>query len=319
MYDIIIVGGGVAAFSAALYAGRQGYKTLILTKDIGGQANYTDLIENYPGITKIGGFDLVQKIKVQAENYEVETIQAEVSKIKSANDEFVVTAYGKQYKSSAVILASGKTPQDLGVLGEEELKGKGVSYCALCDMPLYKKKIVTVVGVGNLNLEAALLGAKFAKKVYILSKTDKLSGHPALLKAVKNHKKIELISYTKVLEIIGLDKVEAIRLQDLNTKKETTLTIDGVFIELGYIVKSDYLTGLLQLNREGQIIITPDQSTSTPGIFACGDATDRVHNQAVISAGDGAAAALSAHEYLLKQQGEQSAGSDWTEVKNIKR
>lgn len=308
----------MSAFAAALFAGRRGLTTLVIAKDIGGQANFTDLIENYPGVKSIGGYELVSKIRKQAEEYEVEVLSAEVGSLKSANKAFVLTAYGKQYKTQTVVLAFGKTPRDLSVPGEEEFKGRGVSYCANCDAPLFKNKAVTVAGVGDLNLEACLLSARFAKKVYVLSKTDKLTGHPALLKAVKTKQNIELIPFVQILEIQGREKLEALRLQDLKTGKEKELKTDGLFVELGYVVKSQFLTGLLQLDKEGQIVVNQDQSTSVAGIFAAGDCTNRPYKQAVISAGEGAAAGMAAYDWLMRKQGGRGLTSDWTEIKRVK-
>lgn len=170
MYDILIVGGGMAAYSAALFAGRRGLKVLVLAKDIGGQANSTDVIENYPGVSTTGGYELVASIRKQAEGWGVQTEIAEAQKLKPVfeGQGFVIQAFGKQYKGKAVILAFGKSPMDLNVPGETELKGKGISYCATCDAPLYKGKTVVVAGYGDFGLEAALLAAKYAKKVYTL-------------------------------------------------------------------------------------------------------------------------------------------------------
>jgi thioredoxin reductase (NADPH) len=183
MYDLIIVGAGIAGWSAALFAARRGLRVLVVGKDVGGQANYTDTIENYPGVVQTGGFELVSTVRSQAENFGATFLEAEVSNIKPAADSsFVITAYGKQYKSQTLILSYGKTPQDLAVTGENEFKGKGVSYCATCDAPLYKGKDVAVVGVGDLAADAALLCSKFARKVYVLTKRTSLRHNPPYIK-----------------------------------------------------------------------------------------------------------------------------------------
>ena len=318
MHDVIIVGGGVAAFSAALFVSRRGHKTLVIGKDIGGQANYTDVIENYPGLPESGGYQLVSVIRQQAESFGAEYLSAEASKIKAADGGFVVTAYHKQYKSQALILAFGKTPRDLAVPGEEEFKGRGISYCATCDAPLFKRKIVTVAGIGDISLEAALLAAKYANKVYLLAKSDKLIGHPALLKAVRSNRKIELMPFVQILAAAGQQTLERLRLKDLKSGQEFELPTDGLFVELGYVVQSHFLTDLVELNQEGAIVVQSDQSTSVPGIYACGDVTDRPFKQAVISAGEAAAAGLAVSDYLLKQQGGSGANHDWTELKKVK-
>ena len=205
LYDLIIIGGGVAAFTASLFSARRGLKVLVIGKDIAGQANFSDTIENYPGFEEIGGYDLVTKIRKQAENYGVEFLQAEVSKVKTLSDgEFVVTAFEQQYKAKSLILAFGKTPMDLGVPGEKELKGKGISYCATCDAPLYKNKIVVVAGIGDIAADAGILAAKFAKKVYVLSKNDKFVAHPALTKALFKKSNVELVPFAK--DLLDLDE-----------------------------------------------------------------------------------------------------------------
>ncbi len=319
MYDLIIVGGGVAAFTSALFAARRGLKILVIGKDIGGQANYTDLIENFPGIEATGGYELVSSIKSQAEYWGIEVLQAEVSRIKQASDSFVVQAYQKQYKASAIILAFGKTPRDLGVTGEEELKGKGISYCASCDMPLYKKKIVTVAGVGDINLDAIILASKFAKKAYALSKTDKLSGHPALIKAVSKKKNVEMVPFVQILSIKGKDHVEELRLKNIKTDQQWTLKTDGLFVELGYIVHSGFVRDLVATDEQGQIMVNDDQSTSVPGIFAAGDVTNGPYKQAVISAGEAANAALAAYDWLQQKHGARGLTSDWTQIKKVNK
>lgn len=318
MYDLIIIGGGVAAFSAALFAGRRGLKILVLAKDIGGQANHTDLIENYPGISEVGGLELISKIKQQAEKFGIEVVMTEASKVKPISEGLVVTAGDKQYKSQALILAYGKTPRDLGVPGEEELKGHGVSYCVTCDAPLYKNKVVAVVGVGDLNLDAALLVSRYAKKVYLLSKTDKLIGHPGLLKAVGRKSNIEIIRFVMIDSLEGQGRLSKMRLSDLKSGKKTSLAIDGLFVELGYVVDSKLVKGLLKLDELEQVVVNSSHETSVPGIFAAGDATSRPYKQAVISAGEGASAALAAYDYLMHKQGGRGLSSDWTQIKRVK-
>lgn len=318
MHDIIIVGGGMAAYSAALFAGRRGLKVLVLAKDVGGQANSTDVIENYPGVISTGGFELVSKIKSQAEGWGVVTEIAEVQKLKAVPDGFVLQGFGKQYKTRAVILAFGKTPMDLNVPGEADFKGKGVSYCATCDAPLYKGKTVIVAGYGDFGLEAALLCAKYAKKVYTLSKTDKLIGHPGLVKKVLKHKKIELVPNIQIQEICGKDYLDHIKCHDLKSGQQVKMVAQGLFVEIGYVVNSGWLQDVVELDEQGQVVIGPDQSTSLEGVFAGGDATNRPYKQAVISAGEGAAAALAAHDWLMRQRGSTGLSSDWTEIRKVK-
>jgi thioredoxin reductase (NADPH) len=326
MYDLIIVGGGVAAFSAALFAGRRGLKILVIGKDVGGQANFTDTIENYPGIHEIGGYELVSSIRAQAEKWGTEYLEAEVSKISAKGGPasggketfFILEAYGNQYKSRSVILAFGKSPRDLSVPGEQELKGKGVSYCATCDAPLYKDKIVAVAGIGDVSLDAILLCAKFARKVYALSKTDRLQGHPGLLKAISKKSNVEIVPFIQIDEIAGQNRIEKLKLHDLNTGLQKDLPVEALFVELGYVVNAEFVRDLVQLDDQSQIVVAPDQSTSVPGIFAAGDATNRHYKQATISAGEGATAALACYDWLAKQEGNSGLTSDWTQIKRVK-
>ncbi len=318
MYDLIIIGGGVSAFTAALFASRRGMKTLVIGKDIAGQANFTDSIENFPGIEEVGGFELVSSIKSQAEKFSIEFVEAEVSKIKPANDEFVVTAYENQYKSQSIILAFGKTPRDLAVPGENELKGKGVSYCANCDAPLYKDKVVAIAGIGDVAADAGLLCSKYAKHVWMLSKTDRIVAHPALTKALFKKKNVELLPFIQIQQLIGENYLEKMQLLDLKSGQQKELVIDGLLVELGYVVDSHFLQNIVKLDEQEQIIVGIDQSTSVPGIFACGDATNRLYKQAVISAGDGASAALACYDWLMRKKGGVGLTSDWNKIKRLK-
>jgi thioredoxin reductase (NADPH) len=230
----------------------------------------------------------------------------------------VVTAYDKQYKASGIILAYGKSPMDLNVPGELELKGKGVSYCANCDAPLYKNKTVAVAGIGDVAADAGLLLSKYAKKVYILSKSDKFVGHPALTKALFKKANVELVPFIQIQQILGENFIKGIQLMDLKSGKQRDLDLDGLFVELGYVVDSNFLQNIVELDEQQQIVVNPDQSTSCPGIFAAGDATNNLYKQAVISAGEGAAAALGCYDWLMKQKGGMGLTSDWTKIKKLK-
>ncbi len=323
MFDLIIVGGGVAAFTSALFAGRRGMKVLVIAKDIGGQANSSDVIENFPGILTTGGYDLVAKIRKQAENWGVKVEIDEAKNLKKIPGGFVLQTFTKQHKSKTVILAFGKSPMDLNVTGEAEFKGRGVSYCATCDAPLMKGRTVAVAGYGDFGLEAALLCAKYAKKVYTLSKTDKLIGHPVLAKKVLKHKKIELVPFVEILELASkdsnvMDRLDHLRCMNLKDNKQFKIQIDSVFVEIGYVVNSKWLEGVIEMDAEGQIVVGPDQSTSLEGAFAAGDATNRPYKQAVISAGEAASAALAAHDYIMRERGSEGLSSDWTEIRKVK-
>ncbi len=319
MFDVIVVGGGIAAWTAALFTARRGLKVLVLAKDIGGQANYTDTIENFPTHEEIGGYALVSAVKTQAEKFGAKFELAQVSKIKTAEDgTFIITAYGKQYKSQSLILAYGKTPRDLGVPGESDLKGKGVSYCATCDAPLFKNKIVAVAGIGDIAADAGLLTAKYAKKVYILSKSDKFTAHPALNKALFKRSNVELLPNVAIQQVLGKEKITGLQLMDLKKSRHYDLPVDGLLVELGYVVDSNFVKNIVKLDEQEQIIVNQDQSTSASGIFAAGDAVSRPYKQAVISAGEGAAAALACYDWLMRARGSSGLTSDWTQIKRVK-
>jgi thioredoxin reductase (NADPH) len=310
MYDVIIIGAGAAGTTAAIYAARRALKTLVISKDIGGQAALTSHIENYPGVDLTGGIDLMMKFKTQAEKFGAEFVFDQVNEVKKDADKFVVKTGHKEYESTAVILAFGLTPRDLGATGEEKFKGQGVSYCATCDGPLYKNKITAVVGGGNSALDAALLLAKIASHVYLIHRGDAFRGEEILINQVKANDKIEIIFNSEVKEVKGDKIIDSIIIKDKeNTERE--IKVNGIFVEIGHEVKADLIRNLVKLNEKNEIVINENCETSEPGIFAAGDVTDMEYKQIVISAGEGAKAALSAYSYIQKKSGKGAAGIDW--------
>jgi thioredoxin reductase (NADPH) len=327
LYDILVVGGASAGLTAAMYASRQGLKTLVITKDIGGQALLTNAIENYPPFEHIGGFELMQKFEQQARNFGAEFAYEEVLSITERKEGggFVVKTSNdnKEYSGYTLILAFGKTPRDLNVKGEKELNGRGVSYCAVCDGPFFKNKKVAIVGVGDPALEAALYLKELASQLYIIHQTDKPVGSEEsidLLLQNKNdsNKKISFISNSIVKAINGNSKVEYLTLYNSKTKSESKLDVDGIFVEMGYVARTDIVKDLVKLNGSKEIIVDKYCSTSSKGIFAAGDVTDVPYKQAIISAGQGAIAALSAYNYLQRLKGKPAIRADWKSVVNKK-
>jgi len=321
-YDVVIVGGASAGLTAAMYASRQGLKTLVITKDIGGQALLTNAIENYPPFEHIGGFELMQKFEEQAKNFGAEFVYEEVLsvtedkeygfKIKTNNDD-------KEYSGYALILAFGKTPRDLDVKGEKELNGRGVSYCAVCDGPFFKNKKVAVVGVGDPALEAALYLKGLASQLYIIHRLDKPVGSEEsinLLQSKDNENKVSFISNSTVKSINGTSKLESLTLYNSKSKSESKLDVDGIFVEMGYVARTDIVKDLVKLNDNKEIIIDKYCATSNDGVFAAGDVTDVPYKQAIISAGQGAIAALSAYNYIQRRKGKPSIRTDWRSVRN---
>lgn len=316
--DIIIIGGASAGLSAALYTSRQGLKTLLITKDIGGQALLTNSIENYPAFEHIGGYELMSKLERQARVFGTEFMYEEVTSIveNSKNHHTkgftVKTSSNKQYLTLAIILAFGKTPRDLNVPGEQGLKGKGVSYCAVCDGPLFKQKRPTVIGIGDPALDSALFLKGMTSKVYLIQESHMSVGSDDTIRLLQNEKNVSFIFNSVVKRVNGTSKVDSITIANTkNMSEESQLVIDGVFVEMGYTAKTDFVKNLVQLNSNNEIIVDKYCATSKQGIFAAGDVTDVPYKQAVISAGQGSIAALSAYNYLQRLKGRQTIKADW--------
>jgi thioredoxin reductase (NADPH) len=322
LYDVLVVGGASAGLTAAMYASRQSLKTLVITKDIGGQALLTNAIENYPPFEHIGGFELMQKFEQQARNFGAEFAYEEVLSITHhEGGGFIIKTSNndKEYTGYALILAFGKTPRNLNVKGEKELNGRGVSYCAVCDGPFFKNKKVAIVGAGDPALEAALYLKELASQLYIIHSTDKPVGSEEsidLLQNKDNNHKISFISNSIVKSINGNSKVESLTLYNSKTKSESKLDVDGIFVEMGYVARTDIVKDLVKLNDNKEIIVDKYCGTSAKGIFAAGDVTDVPYKQAIISAGQGAIAALSAYNYIQRLKGKPAIKADWKSLAN---
>lgn len=315
-YNVIIVGAGAAGLTAALYASRRAMKTLVISQDIGGQAATTEEVENYPGVSMIGGPELMYKFKDQAEKFGAEFIMAEVRSITKDTDanggrQFIVKTNTDNFITDTVVLAYGLTHRHLGVPGEEKFGGKGVSYCATCDAPLYKGKVVAVVGGGNSAVDAALLLAKLCPKVYLIHRQADFRAEAVLVEQLKQPQ-IELVLNSQVKEIKGTTRVSELVVEKIgDNNKVKSLLVDGVFVEIGYVVNSKLIDGLVELDSRQQIKISPDAETSQAGVFAAGDITTISYKQIIISAGWGATAALKAYEYLQKTKGFRGVNIDW--------
>jgi thioredoxin reductase (NADPH) len=307
-YDVVVVGGGPAGLTAAIYAARRALKTLIVSMDIGGQMALTNSIENYPGYEEIDGPTLGQKMLTQAEKSGATLVTAEITRVEKKDDGFVLyTGDNQKFETRTVIMAFGLTPRELEVPGEKELAGRGVAYCATCDGPLYKGKTVAVVGGGNSAMDAAEYLSKIVAKVYLLVRQSQLKGEDVLIQRVSHDPKVELIFDALSKEIKGSSKVESLVYESKNETKE--IKVDGVFVEIGHIAKTDWVKDLLDLTELHEIKINVDCETNVPGIFAAGDISQIAYKQVVISAGEGAKAALQAYKYLQKGQ---AAGPDWS-------
>ncbi len=314
LYDIIIIGGASSGLTAALYASRQGLKTLVLTKDVGGQALLTSDMQNYPGFITIGGFELTQKFEEQAKFFGTQFVYDKVAQLRDSEECpggcYTAKTTNNEFSAPVVILAFGKTPRDLGVLGEQRLKGKGVSYCAICDGPLYKGRVVTVVGSFDPAMDATEILAGLAKKVYLVHNFNKPLGDEALFERVSKRENVQFVPNSKVIELKGEPRLQSLIVEN-TAKARSEIVADGAFVELGYVARTEWVKDLVQLNSAGEIIIDSACATSRPGIFSAGDITNAPFKQAVISAGQGATAALSAYNYLMSLRGRSAVKADW--------
>lgn len=301
MYDTIIVGGGIAGLTAALYAQRREMKTLLLTKDIGGQINWAGEIENYPGFDLISAWELIQKLEGQAKRTGYEIKLETVDKIEVLGDKhFRITSSQGVYEGRTVIFALGLIPRRLDAPGEKELSGKGVSYCANCDGPFFKGKKVAVVGGGNSALDAAEVLSKIASEVHLIHRGSHFRAFDSLVSAVKERANITIHTDSEIAQISGSDKVTGITLNNRLSGAHEEIALDGVFIEVGRLADSRLVADLVKCDEWGQIIVDHDCQTSHPGIFAAGDITPVEFKQLSVAAGQGTIAALAAYQYLQK-------------------
>lgn len=310
MYDVIIIGGGAAGMTAGIYTGRKNLKTLIISIDIGGQTSIPSNIENYPGFDGVNGYELMLKFQSQTMKWGAEMITGKINKLTKAGDGFKVELLsGDSYEAKAIILGFGKTPKMLGIPGEEKFMGKGVSTCVTCDAPLYKDKTVAIVGGGNSALGGAFEMAGIAKKIYLIHRRDEFRGDEVEIERIKKQENIELVLSSTPVEVKGDQFVKGIVVENVDSKEQRTLEVDGVFVEIGFKVDSDFVGEIVKRNEMKEVITNQVCETSQPGIFACGDVTDVPFKQTVISAGEGAKAALQCYHYLSGAKGKVSI--DW--------
>jgi thioredoxin reductase (NADPH) len=311
IYDVIIIGGGVAGLTAALYTARKGLHTAVVSENFGGQLVMAEHIQNFPGFSG-SGYDLVAKIKEQAVNVGAEAVYGNVVKLDKAKSTFKITlSKGDALEAKAVIIACGKIPRRLDIPGEDKFMGKGVHVCTTCDAPLYKGKVAAVVGGGNSAVEATLNLLNYAKKVYIITRTDKCRADDISMKKLLASDKAERVTNHVPVEVLGDKFVNGIVVEDVNSKERRTIAVDGVFIEVGYAVNADIVKHLVKLNENNEVVVDSNCATSCEGLFAAGDATSTAFKQAIVSAGEGAKAALSAYAYLTKGTSGIPAKPDW--------
>ncbi|MDD5687644.1 MAG: thioredoxin-disulfide reductase [Elusimicrobia bacterium] len=300
MYDVIIIGGGPAGLTAGIYASRARLKTLLIDNyGVDGQAVITNLIENYPGFPEgINGAGLVLKLKTQAEKFGLEVVCSEVISIKLVDHHIEIKTEDKVYNTLSLIVASGAKPKLLGIYGEVEFKGNGVSYCATCDAAFFKNKVVAVIGGGDTAVEEALFLTKFASTVFIVHRRDSLRATKIIQERALANKKIKFLWNSKVIKIEGTKKVEGILIENVRTLERENVTCDGVFIFVGYNPNTNLLKDIVKLDESGYIITDEEMKTSIDSVFASGDCRKKSLKQIVTACSDGAIAAISAEKYL---------------------
>ena len=297
-FDTIILGGGPAGLSAGIYSARGAVSTAIVDKNMfGGQpSNYLEL-ENYPGFPIVGGYDLMEKIEEHADKFGIQKFpMQEIEKIDLASKKI----YTKEYEFSAktIIIATGAQPMKLGVKGEKEFVGRGVSYCAVCDGAFYKNKVVAVIGGGNSAIEEAMYLTKFASKVFVVHRRNKLRADKIIQKRAFKNEKIEFVWNNVVKEINGENTVNSVVLEDVKNGKQTDLTVDGVFPYIGIVPNTEDFNGQLMQDKKGFIITDETMATSINGVFAVGDVRNTPLRQVVTAVSDGAVGAVYALKYL---------------------
>ncbi len=308
-FDVVIIGGGPAGLTAAVYTSRAGLKTLVIESySVMGQAVITDHIENYPGFPEgINGMELITRFRKQAERFGSEFVVGDVLEVREnkegKNISWEVVTGDKSYGSLSLIIASGARPRKLEIPGEDKFAGKGVSYCATCDGALYKDKEVAVIGGGDSAVEEALFLTRFASKVNLVHRRDRLRAAKVLRDRAGSNKKIEFIWNSTVVEIKGADAVSAVRTLNIKNQEESIIPCSGVFIFIGYMPNTSFAEGFLELNNNKYIISDHNMRASSEGVFACGDCRGKPLRQVVTACGDGATAAFSAQHYIEEMKG----------------
>lgn len=299
-YDILIIGGGPAGLTAAIYAGRAARKTLVLGSLMsGGQITTTNLVENYPGFPGgINGFDLAMNFVKQAEEFGAEIVNEAASRIDLSKRPFTVETHEQSYQANAVILATGAFPRKLGIPGESEFFGRGVSTCATCDGFLYRGKVAVVIGGGDSAIDEGLFLTKFAKKVIVVHRRDELRASKQLQQRAFAESKMEFVWDSVPEEILGGETVNGVRVRNVKTGETRVIDADGVFVFVGLIPATKLFADQVALDEAGYILTDDHQRTNVPGVFAAGDVQNPDFRQCVVAAGSGAMAAIQADRFL---------------------
>ncbi|MEO0267888.1 MAG: thioredoxin-disulfide reductase [candidate division WOR-3 bacterium] len=299
-YDVIIIGAGPGGLTAGIYAGRANLKTLILEKEaIGGQIALTEKVEDYPGFPEgINAQELIKKFEEHAKKFGAEIVFEEAKEIIIDGKYRIVKTPYNEYKGKTIIVATGARHKTLDIPGEKEFRGRGVSYCAICDGPFFKDKDIVVVGGGDTAILEAIYLTKFGKKVYIVHRRNKFRASAKYVERAKENKKIEFLLENIIKEIYGKNKVEGVILQNVKTKEEKNLSASAVFIFVGFTPNYEILKGIAEIDENGGVLTNEKMETNIPGIYAIGDVRSKSLRQIITSASDGAIAAMAAYEYI---------------------
>lgn len=298
-YDLVIIGAGPAGLTAGIYAARARMNVLLLEKSVpGGQILITDWIENYPGFPEgISGYDLSEKMKIQAEELGLKIETAEVHSLNLSEELKEIVLKDKTITAKSLIITSGASPKNLNI-GEEKFFGKGVSFCATCDGPFFKDKIVVAVGGGDTAVQEALFLTKFAKKVYLIHRRDELRAAKILQERAFENEKIEIVWDSIATGVDGFFGVEGVKIKNVKTNEETTLKADGCFIWIGILPNASFLNNAVETDEFGFILADAKMQTSVPGVYAAGDVRDTPLRQIATAVGDAAIAAVSAEHFI---------------------
>lgn len=301
MYEFLIIGGGPAGMTAAVYAARKKLSTLLLAHELGGQVNWNLRVENYMGYQFIEGPELMEKFQTQLRQYPIEVkLGVKVTDIRQIEGGLeAVTDAGLTYRAKTVLFATGKRSRELGVPGEERLRGRGVTYCSVCDGPVFSGEKVAIIGGGNSALEAVHDMLRLVPHIYLVSLTP-LTADPVLVERTSGVPNLTILTEHRTEEILGKEQVEGIVVRDLKSGKEKRLEVKGVLVEIGLMPNSAPVARLVKLNHQGEVPVNRSCETGVPGLYAAGDVTDVPEKQIVVACGEGAKAALQAHRYLQR-------------------